>query len=802
MRLTVAAGAATVLASIALYPLLAGASWFWGGIGAVIVAGAVGAATWRRAIPVGLCLLAAAAGEFLYFNVLFAHDQSWAGLVPTGSSVHHLGVLVAQATAEISKDAPPVPAAPGVVLLTVAGIGLVGVLTDVLAVRLHRPAIAGLPLLVLFCVPLTTYANPGAVGAALVFCAGMVGYLGLLSADGAHRLRLWGRIVHPWQDESGGAGPDTRALAAVGRRIGSAAVVLALAVPLLAPGLRAHPLFPGTGGAGGGGLRTPGLASFPRPLVVLNTDLHEPRPLAVLSYRATDQGPPPYLQLYVLSNLGAGAWTMARPTDTRALGSRGTMPGAPGLAAATPAFAVHQAMTLAPGLPKAGNASYLPLPYPARQVRVRGDWRVDLGSLTVHGTGPRLAGLRYTVDARDPHPSPQQLRRAGSPLGTLAADTVVPGAFDGLRQLAEQHTAGRTTAYGKAVALQNWFTRTGHFTYSLNAGQGAGPTALAQFLTKTKRGSCQQFAFGMAVLARLLGIPARVVVGFTQGTFVGNQTWQVTTSDAHAWPELYFTGVGWLRFEPTPPNLAGPAGQGTATIPAYTQPQPFAGGIAPHTRQNTTHPAPAATNSAGAKLPGKLGNIAPSAGAGSASKPAGSAPIAALVIALLAVMLATPRVSWVLSRRWRWRKAHDHASRAHVAWRELRDDLTDHRIACRASESPRALARRIAGLLSLTGAERDALERVAHAAERANYAASPADSARLQADTVLIRRAVARASGPAARWSARIVPSSALAPLRAGLQHLLDVFGWADPATTKARNRSLRHEKAAQAAAR
>ena len=209
-----------------------------------------------------------------------------------------------------------------------------------------------------------------------------------------------------------------------------------------------------------------------------------------------------------------------------------------------------------------------------------------------------------------------------------------------------------------------------------------------------------------------------------------------------------------------------------------------------------------ATHSAGAKLPGKPGTIAPSGGAGNATKPAGSAPIAALVIALLTVMLVTPRVSWAVSRRRRWQKAHDDASRAHVAWRELRDDLADHRIACRASESPRALARRITGLLGLTGAERDALERVARAAERANYAASPADSARLQADTALVRRAVARASGPTARWSARIIPSSALAPLRAGLQHLFDVPGWVDLATPKARNRSLRREKAEQAAAR
>ena len=109
--------------------------------------------------------------------------------------MHHLRLLVAQATAETSKYAPPIPPRPGIVLVTAAGIGLVAALTDVLAVRLYRPAIAGLPLLVLFCVPLTTDARPGAVGGALVFCAGVVGYLGLLSADGRHRLRLWGRLV-------------------------------------------------------------------------------------------------------------------------------------------------------------------------------------------------------------------------------------------------------------------------------------------------------------------------------------------------------------------------------------------------------------------------------------------------------------------------------------------------------------------------------------------------------------------------------------------------------------------------------
>jgi hypothetical protein len=189
-RLTVAAAAATVLTSIALYPLINGGMWFWGGVGAVTVVAVAGAATRRRAIPAIVCFLAEIGGLLLYLNAAFAGRQSWVGLVPTGASVRHLQLLIQQAIAETSSYAAPAPSRPGIVLLTVAVIGLVAVLTDVLAVRLHRPAIAGLPLLALFCVPLITDARPGAVGRTLVFCAGMLGYQCLRSADGRHRLRL------------------------------------------------------------------------------------------------------------------------------------------------------------------------------------------------------------------------------------------------------------------------------------------------------------------------------------------------------------------------------------------------------------------------------------------------------------------------------------------------------------------------------------------------------------------------------------------------------------------------------------
>src|ERR1700724_1949763 len=93
----------------------------------------------------------------------------------------------------------------------------------------------------------------------LVFCLGGAGYLAMLSADGRERIRVWGRLVSLWRGTGATAGrihgPDTRVLAAAGRRVGLASIVLALCVPLLLPGLHASKVFssgPGIGGTGGG----------------------------------------------------------------------------------------------------------------------------------------------------------------------------------------------------------------------------------------------------------------------------------------------------------------------------------------------------------------------------------------------------------------------------------------------------------------------------------------------------------------------------------------------------------------------
>jgi transglutaminase-like putative cysteine protease len=786
-RLTVTAAVATVLASVSLYTLVTKLSWFFAGVGAVIVVAAVGALTRLRALPVIVCFLASLAGLFLYLNALFAGPESFSRLIPTRASAHQLIGLAERANSEMAGLAPPIPSTAGIVLLAAGGIGIVAIATDLLAVRLRRPALAGLPLLVLFCVPMTTIANPGWVSEVVVFSLGIAGYLALLSADGRERVRLWGRLVRPWPGREEPGGPDTRQLTAAGRRVGFAAVVLALLVPLIVPSLRAHRLFHGSGGTGPGNGYT-GSLSLPNPLVQMNQQLRTPHPERILTYHTGDLTPP-YLQVYVLGRLGASDWSLAPPAATDTVGG-GALPAVPGLTARTPARTIHETITLGSALATGKNqVSYLPVPYAPRSLNVPGDWHVERNSLSVYTTSTALAGLQYTVTSADVDPSAQQLRSAAAPPAAEHGYLTVPRPFQQLLALTRHVTAGQSSAYGKAVALQEWFTEPGNFTYSLATSLPPGPSGLIDFVTKTRRGFCEQFAFAMAVMARLAGIPSRLVVGYTQGVDTGNGVWEVRTSDAHAWPELYFKGAGWLRFEPTPAGGNGEAGQATASDPSYSVPP--VGGVVPQASPSPSASTPGATPSPGTSRGGLGPGLRKPGGGGGAGGTRAPAPlpVALLVIVALAVAAVIPRAGRSLIRRRRWFRTADDAGRAHAAWLELRDDLADHRITCRASESPRALARRLGVSLGFGAAEREALERIARAEERARYAPAPLASAQLRGDVTTVRRAMARACHPAARFAAIALPASVLVPARTALTHALDVFGWMDVVTSGLRRR-------------
>jgi len=112
--------------------------------------------------------------------------------------------------------------------------------------------------------------------------------------------------------------------------------------------------------------------------------------------------------------------------------------------------------------------------------------------------------------------------------------------------------AGQTQSpYAAAVALERWFRVTGGFTYSEQPGATPGLPPLVGFVVETRTGYCQHFAGAMALMLRLLGIPARVAAGFVPGHY-HDGTWTVTDHDAHTWVEVWFRDYGWLAFDPTP----------------------------------------------------------------------------------------------------------------------------------------------------------------------------------------------------------------------------------------------------------
>ena len=112
--------------------------------------------------------------------------------------------------------------------------------------------------------------------------------------------------------------------------------------------------------------------------------------------------------------------------------------------------------------------------------------------------------------------------------------------------------AGQTRSpYAAAVALERWFRVTGGFTYSEQPGAAPGLPPLVGFVVATQSGYCQHFAGAMALMLRLLGIPARVAAGFVPGHY-SDGTWTVTDHDAHTWVEVWFPRYGWLPFDPTP----------------------------------------------------------------------------------------------------------------------------------------------------------------------------------------------------------------------------------------------------------
>jgi transglutaminase-like putative cysteine protease len=250
---------------------------------------------------------------------------------------------------------------------------------------------------------------------------------------------------------------------------------------------------------------------------------------------------PTYWQVAVLNVLHNGVWVASTPAGSSTVSS-------------APAATFRATVEVA-------HLSTRLLPVPPGTEAVTG---VQTESAT--GEGVRAAhrttsGQRYATVSALPDNDPALLAGGGSvttyPQALVRAEVALPALPASVKELARRVTAAALTPLGQAEALVNWF-RSGRFRYTLDPPAPApGADPLVSFLTQTRAGTCEQFAGAFTVLARTLGLPTRLVVGFTAGRRTGPDEVVVSGGDAHAWPQVYLGSAGWVSFEPTPQELTG-----------------------------------------------------------------------------------------------------------------------------------------------------------------------------------------------------------------------------------------------------
>jgi hypothetical protein len=437
-----------------------------------------------------------------------------------------------------------------------------------------------------------------------------------------------------------------------------------------------------------------------------------------------------------------------------------------------------------------GVAGFLPVPYaPVKLETDTAGWAEMPSSLMVFNSAVTLGGLHYRVTSSVPEPTHAQIENP--PVGTPTSIVSEYGAYNGpdsaqLAVIAHEHTLRATNQLQEALDLQSWFTSSA-FRYSLKPNLPSSHW-LKTFLTTDRRGYCQQFAWAFAVLARLVGIPSRVVIGYTGGSENAHGTWQVTTADAHAWPELYFPGEGWLRFEPTP---HGTGGQGTAVAPSYATGSAGAGPAASGTGKATAGGGSPA-KAAGPPGLNRFTGLQPGAG-GPLAPVSGNGLWIVVGIALVALLLiGWPAVTRRLTRRRRWAAAVGDVALALAAWRELIDDLADFGLSRPPGETPRALARRLRREASLEPSAAAALGRIVSAAERAQYARLTGPSSGLDQDVLAVRRGLAASAPVRQRIRAWLWPLSTLRTAQRVLQRAGDSLSWLDTSVPALRRQLAR----------
>ncbi|CAL9431679.1 hypothetical protein SUDANB15_02048 [Streptomyces sp. enrichment culture] len=756
-RLALAAWAATLMAACALLPLVDPPLWILQAAFVLAVQSGVGAAARRVPLARALTVAAQALVTLLLLTLLFAREHALAGLIPGPDAFRHFAELLERGGDDVSRYAIPAPLSDGIRLMLIGGVLVIGLLVDTLAVTFRSAAPAGLPLLALYSVA-AGLSDDGL--AWLWFLLAAAGYLMLLLAEGRDRLSQWGRVFAGAARGPGGEPAGAAAPVRTGRRIGAVALGIALVVPLGLPAMNGGLLDPSGTGVGSG-TGSGGTISAVNPLVSLRDSLNVEEDRQVMSVRSeTANVSDLYLRIVSLDDFDGTTWKPSKRSITTV--PEGAFPTPTGLGPDVRRTEVDTTISTADWY----GQDWLPMPYPPSGVSVGGEWRYEPVGMTLVGDhGQNTRGLTYEVRSLDVQPTPEQLADAPEPPPALEREyTELPDSLPAVvSRTAREVTAGADNAYDQAVALQEYFTLNGGFEYDTEVDVGSGSQAIARFL-RDRQGFCVHFSFAMASMARSLGIPARVAVGFAPGTPQLDGTITVGLRDAHAWPELYFEGVGWTRFEPTPSR---------GSVPPYTVPEAADSTLPDPSLPSRAAPsepsaAPSESESCSAerrKL-GACGSESPQAAPLTGDDgPKWSALLVWTLAGLAVLVLPLTPMLWRMRTRAVRLGAHgrseaDAAPHVLGLWDELSDTAWDHGIPPDESLTPRKAAARIVRLGHLDQAAAASVHRVADAVEQVLYAPRPRPTAGLTDDVRRVIDSLRSAAGRGTRLRALFAPRS------------------------------------------
>lgn len=499
----------------------------------VVLAGAGAVARWQRLPAAGII------ATQLVVAALLVLGTTTGSPLPTPGNVD-VFVAALQDALETSRSfaAPVQLGVPPVHPLLLIGGALVVLLVDVIACTLRRAPVAGLVLLAAYTLPVAVTGNAVSWWLFAVI-AGL--FLTLVFLQHSDHVTSWGRAP---DGEKGSFSVRTGAIANTALALGTAAIALAVVVPAAVPTMSMS-VFEGNG---------PGTreVEVQDPMVDLRRDLR--RGVDVPLLWVTTSGPrPSYLRYTVLSRFSGSEWTPGDREIPESQSATGALPPLDGVGLDVPRREFKYDVRVGPDF----RSTWLPTAAQTSRIAASTDWRYDLNTrdviaaredVTTADSTYDYTGVQLTYDA-------DSMNSAVSGAGAVAGIfTEVPSTLNNeIRRLAATVTADAPTRFQKAQALQQWFREDGGFRYDLGQvpSAGDGSADLLAFLDD-RVGYCEQFAASMAIMARVIGIPSRVAVGFLEPDRATNGSWEFSSRDLHAWPELYFPGSGWVRFEPTP----------------------------------------------------------------------------------------------------------------------------------------------------------------------------------------------------------------------------------------------------------